>query len=47
MKRTHNCAAKLERMKKALRHQEGDRVPLSDFFWGSFLKRWRGRPATS
>jgi len=41
MKRTDNCAAKLERMKKALRHQEGDRVPISDFFWGSFLKRWR------
>jgi len=41
MKRTDNCAAKLDRMKKALRHQEGDRVPISDFFWGSFLDRWR------
>ena len=28
-------------MKKTLHHQEGDRVPISDFFWGSFLKRWR------
>ena len=28
-------------MKKTLRHQEADRVPISDFFWGSFLKRWR------
>jgi hypothetical protein len=28
-------------MNKALRHEEPDRVPVSDFFWGSFLKRWR------
>src|ERR1039458_5898152 len=35
------CAAKLARMKAALRHQEPDRVPVSDFFWGAFLKRWR------
>jgi hypothetical protein len=28
-------------MQKALRHQEPDRVPVSDFFWGSFLRRWR------
>jgi uroporphyrinogen decarboxylase len=28
-------------MLRALRHQEPDRVPISDFFWGSFLKRWR------
>jgi uroporphyrinogen decarboxylase len=39
--RSANCLAKLDRMNKALRHQEGDRVPVSDFFWGSFLKRWR------
>ncbi len=25
----------------ALGHREADRVPVSDFFWGSFLKRWR------
>jgi len=39
---------KLERMNKALRHQEPDRVPISDFFWGSFKERWRrelGLPA--
>jgi len=41
MQRTSNCLAKLERMKTALRHREPDRVPISDFFWGSFLKRWR------
>ncbi len=32
---------KLERMKKTLNHQEPDRVPISDFFWGSFIRRWR------
>lgn len=48
MPRSANCLSKLERMNKALRHQEGDRVPISDFFWGSFLERWRkdlGLPA--
>lgn len=39
--RTANCLAKLERMNKALRHEEPDRVPISDFFWGNFLKLWR------
>jgi hypothetical protein len=28
-------------MNKALNHEEPDRVPISDFFWGSFLERWR------
>jgi len=32
---------KLDRMNKALSHQEPDRVPISDFFWGGFTKRWR------
>jgi len=41
MQRTANCLRKLERMNKTLRHQEADRVPVSDFFWGSFLERWR------
>jgi len=41
MKRTANCLAKLDRMNKALRHEEPDRVPVSDFFWGQFVKRWR------
>ena len=39
--RTAKCLAKLDRMNKTLRHEEPDRVPVSDFFWGSFLKRWR------
>ena len=48
MDRTPNCLAKLDRMNKALRHEEPDRVPISDFFWGSFIERWRkdlGLPA--
>src|SRR5512138_3975850 len=41
MERTASCIAKLERMNKALRHEEPDRVPISDFFWGGFIRRWR------
>ena len=41
MERTKNCLAKLERMNKALNHKEPDRVPVGDFFWGSFVSRWR------
>ena len=41
MERTKKCQAKLVRMDKALSHIEPDRVPISDFFWGSFIKRWR------
>ena len=41
MERTTNCLTKLARMNKTLRHEEADRVPVSDFFWGSFLERWR------
>jgi len=39
MKRTKNCLTKLERMNKAFRHEEPDRVPISDFFRGSFVLR--------
>ena len=28
-------------MNYALRHQEPDRVPISDFFWDGFTTRWR------
>lgn len=41
MERTAKCLAKLDRMNKALHHQEPDRVPISDFFWGSFIERWK------
>jgi hypothetical protein len=39
--RAENTLKKLERMNKALSHQEPDRVPISDFFWGGFIERWR------
>ena len=46
--RKENTLRKLDRLSKALRHEEPDRVPISDFFWGSFIERWRrelGLPA--
>ena len=39
--RKKSALAKLKRMKKALHHEEPDRVPISDFFWGGFVERWR------
>lgn len=39
--RKESTLAKLDRMRKTLNHQEPDRVPISDFFWGSFIARWR------
>jgi hypothetical protein len=39
--RTAGALQKLERMNTALNHQEPDRVPISDFFWGGFTERWR------
>lgn len=39
--RSANTLKKLERLNKALRHEEPDRVPVSDFFWGGFIQRWR------
>lgn len=41
MERNIKCVKKLERMNKTLGHEEADRVPVSDFFWGSFIERWR------
>ena len=41
MERTENCMKKLDRMAKTLRHEEADQVPISDFFWGGFVERWR------
>lgn len=46
--RKENTLRKLDRMRTALRHREPDRVPISDFFWGGFIQRWRrdlGLPA--
>ena len=32
---------KIERLRAALSHNEGDRVPISDFFWTGFMKKAR------
>ncbi len=39
--RTAVCQAKLERMNKTLRHEQPDRIPISDFYWSTFISRWR------
>ena len=39
--RTPGTLAKLERLRKTFAHEEADRVPISDFFWGQFRDRWR------
>lgn len=41
MQRSANCLLKLMRLNNTLHHVEPDRIPVSDFFWGSFLERWR------
>jgi hypothetical protein len=46
--RSENALRKLARLNAALSHKEPDRVPMSDFFWGGFIERWRedlGLPA--
>jgi len=46
--RSDGALRKLDRMNKALHHEEPDRVPIGDFFWGGFVRRWRrelGLPA--
>ena len=39
--RKENTLIKLERMKKTLSGGHPDRVPISDFFWGGFIRQWR------
>jgi len=49
-KRSPSCLKKLDRINKTLRHEEADQVPISDFFWTSFLNRWKqelGLPASA
>lgn len=36
-------AEKIERLRNALSHREGDRVPVGEFFWTGFLKHYRER----
>ena len=39
--RTPACVEKLQRMRKTLKHQEPDRIPISDGFWQGFVDNWR------
>lgn len=41
MLRSEKCLQKLDRINQALNHEEPDRVSISDFFWRSFIERWR------
>ena len=34
---------KLERLKAALSHKEGDRLPVADFFWTGFMKKAKAK----
>lgn len=48
MERTANCLEQLERMNKALHHEEPVPVPIRDDFWARFIDIWRevfGLPA--
>src|ERR1035437_1789741 len=36
-----SAVIKLDRIRKALVHQEGDRVPAGEFFWTGFMNRCR------
>ena len=47
-KKTDKARTKIERVKKALRHKEPDRIPFFEYYWTAFLRRWReelGLPA--
>lgn len=41
MDRAESTLLKVDRVRKALTHVEPDRIPIHEFFWTSFLKRWR------
>jgi len=41
MARSDSTLRKVERVRKALSHKEPDRIPVHEFYWTSFLARWR------
>lgn len=41
MERSKSTVRKVDRVRKALTHREPDRIPIHEFFWTSFLTRWR------
>ena len=38
-----NARKKIGRMRKALAHEEGDRVPVGEFFWSGFVERCKSQ----
>lgn len=39
--RSENAIKKVKRLQAAANHQEPDRVPIGEFYWYSFIERWR------
>jgi len=39
--RKASTVAKVKRVNDALNHREPDRIPVGEFFWGKFLKKWK------
>ena len=39
--KTAKGKAKVERVLNSLRHEEPDRIPLFEYYWTSFVRRWR------
>ncbi len=40
-KRSANAIKKVKRLQMAANHQEPDRIPIGEFYWNSFIERWR------
>ncbi|TFG63225.1 MAG: hypothetical protein E4H36_06140 [Spirochaetales bacterium] len=41
MEKSEKGRAKKDRVLKAFRHEEPDRIPIHEFYWTEFLKQWR------
>jgi uroporphyrinogen decarboxylase len=41
MERSQSTIRKVDRVRTALANKEPDRIPVHEFFWTSFLRRWR------
>ena len=39
--RSDSAIKKVERLQKAARMEEPDRIPMGEFFWGGFVSRWK------
>lgn len=39
--RTENALKKVKRLQASANHKEPDRIPVGEFFWNSFIERWR------